>query len=131
MILRIIIPSFTISVLIACAGKKQSGEHEHAIIESKEEVQQDTIKKSIPKEEHVQLHGAHAMIKYYAPAVRGRVIWGGLVPMGELWVTGAHSATSLEIDKRFVVNGTEIAAEKYALFTIPNTDNWTIIINKN
>jgi hypothetical protein len=129
--LRFIIPAMTITVLIACAGKKGSGEHEHAMSESKPEVQLDTIKKSIPKEEHVQLHGAHAMIKYHAPAVRGRVIWGGLVPMGEVWVTGAHSATSFEIDKSFVVNGTEIAAGKYALFTIPNTDKWTIIINKN
>ncbi len=71
------------------------------------------------------------MIKYHAPAVRGRAIWGGLVPYGEVWVTGAHSATSFEIDKDFIVNGQEIPAGKYALFTIPDKENWTIVINKN
>lgn len=71
------------------------------------------------------------MIKYHAPTVRGRTIWGGLVPYGDVWVTGAHSATSFEIDKDFIINDQEIPAGKYALFTIPDKESWTIIINKN
>lgn len=120
-----------IAILAACAGKKEAAEHVHEANEAKTEVQQDTVKKSIPKEEHAQVGNAHVMIKYYAPAVRGRTIWGGLVPYGEVWVTGAHSATSFEIDKDFIVNDHEIPAGKYALFTIPDKENWTIIINKN
>lgn len=91
----------------------------------------DTLKKSIPKEVHAQIGGSHIIIKYHAPAVRGRTIWGGLVPYGEVWVTGAHSATIFEIDKNFVVGEKSIAAGKYSLFTIPGKDQWTIIINKN
>jgi len=93
--------------------------------------QADTLKKSIPKEVHAQIGDAHMMIHYHAPAVRGRMIWGGLVPYGEVWVTGAHSATSWEFNKDIVLNNTIIPAGKYAIFTIPGKEKWTIIINKN
>jgi hypothetical protein len=58
------------------------------------------------------------------------VIWGGLVPYDEVWVTGAHKATSIEIGKKFRVGDKEIPAGKYALFTIPGKETWTVIINK-
>ena len=91
----------------------------------------DTVKKSIPKEVHAQIGEAQIMIHYYAPAVRGRVIWGGLIPYNEVWVTGAHNATNLEFNKDIIVAGKTITAGKYAVFTIPGKDNWTVIINKN
>ena len=115
----------------ACQGKKETNEHRHDGASSESAVPADTIKKSIPKEEHAQIGNAHVMIKYHAPAVRGRTIWGGLVPYGEVWVTGAHSATTFEIDKDFTVAGKDIPAGKYALFTIPGQDKWTVIINRN
>jgi hypothetical protein len=114
-------------VLYACTAKKETG-HDHST--AHEETSVDTVKKSIPKEEHAMIGKAHMTIKYTAPAVRGRVIWGGLVALDQVWVTGAHRATSLEIDKDFDVNGTVVAAGKYALFTIPGKDKWTFIINK-
>jgi hypothetical protein len=93
-------------------------------------VTSDTLKKSIPKEEHEFIGQAHLTLLYHAPSVRGRTIWGGLVPFGEVWVTGAHSATSLECDHDFVINGKTIAAGKYALFTIPGNEKWQVIVNK-
>lgn len=75
--------------------------------------------------------GENIKISYHSPGVRKRIIWGGLVPYDEVWVTGAHDATSLEMPKAFVVNGKEIPAGKYAFFTIPGEKEWTIIINKN
>lgn len=114
----------------ACQNQKENATHEHGS-EAASAPAADTVKKSVPKEEHAQIGGTHFMIKYHAPAVRGRIIWGGLIPYGEVWVTGAHSATSLEIDKAITVNGTKIQAGKYAVFTIPGQDKWTIIINKN
>jgi hypothetical protein len=48
-----------------------------------------------------------------------------------VWVTGAHSATSFEFNVPVTIGGKEIAAGKYAFFTIPGKDSWTIIINKN
>ncbi|MBA4054239.1 MAG: hypothetical protein C0490_05970 [Marivirga sp.] len=91
----------------------------------------DTLKKSIPKEVHTQFGDTHMMLYYHAPAVRGRMVWGGLVPYGDVWVTGAHSATSWEFNKDIVVNDKIIPAGKYAVFTIPGKDQWTIIINRN
>ena len=115
----------------SCQTQKDSSMNDHDGTVKTEAATRDTIKKSIPKEEHAQVAGAHLTIKYYAPAVRGRTIWGGLVPYNEVWVTGAHSATSLEIDKDFAVNGRKISAGKYAIFTIPGREKWIIVINKN
>ena len=119
-------------VFAACNSKQNNGEHQHeSNPASTNATPVDTVKKSIPKEEHAQIGDAHIMIKYHAPSVRGRTIWGGLVPYGEVWVTGAHSATSIEISKDFTVGSKNIPAGKYALFTIPGNDKWTIILNKN
>lgn len=115
---------------VACQTQKDNPAHDHGTeVETSEAP--DTLKKSVPKETHAQIAGTHFTIKYHAPAVRGRTIWGGLVPHGDVWVTGAHSATSLEIDKGITINGTPIPAGKYAFFTIPAQDKWTIIINRN
>lgn len=101
-------------------------QHEHTPT-----VQADTVKKkSIPKEEHAQIGETHITILYSSPAVRGRVIWGGLVPYNEVWVTGAHRATSFEIDREFRAGGEKIPAGKYAIFTIPGKDKWVFILNK-
>ena len=90
----------------------------------------DSTKKSIPKEVHTEIGDAHIMIFYSAPAVRGRVIWGGLVPYGEVWVTGAHKATTWEFTNNMEINKTVIPAGKYAVFTIPGKKKWTFILNK-
>lgn len=91
----------------------------------------DTTKKSIKSMAYAVVNGDSIKINYHSPGVRKRIIWGGLVPYGEVWVTGAHDATTLEIPKAFVVNGKEIPAGKYAFFTIPGEKEWTLIINKN
>jgi hypothetical protein len=91
----------------------------------------DTLKGSLKAEAHGQIGKAHIMINYHSPAVRGRVIWGGLLAYNQVWVTGAHSATSLTTDQDITIGGKQLPAGKYALFTIPGQDEWTIIINKN
>lgn len=91
----------------------------------------DSTKKSIKCAAVGKIGNANIRINYYSPGVRGRVIWGGVVPMDEVWVTGAHAATNIEIDKPFIVAGKKIAAGTYALFTIPSNGEWIFIINKN
>lgn len=93
--------------------------------------QPDTLKGSIPSEAAASIGNANLKIIYHSPGVKNRVIWGGLVPYGQVWVTGAHMATSFETDKALQINGTDIPAGKYALFTIPKQGEWTFIINKN
>ena len=130
--MKFIYVSIFISFLLftACQSQKENSTHEHNA-EPKTEAPVDTVKKSIPKEEHALIGGTHFMIKYHAPAVRGRTVWGGLVPYNEVWVTGAHSATSLEFDKDITIGNSKVPAGKYAFFTIPGKDKWMLIINKN
>ncbi|MBA3673968.1 MAG: DUF2911 domain-containing protein [Chitinophagaceae bacterium] len=91
----------------------------------------DTSKKSIKSMAVAVINGDSIKINYHSPGVRKRIIWGGLVPNGEVWVTGAHDATTLELAKALVIGGKKIAAGKYAFFTIPGKNEWTVIINKN
>src|SRR5688572_12717058 len=69
-------------------------------------------------------------IKYSRPSARGRVIFGGLEPFGKIWRTGAHDATTIRFSEAVKLNGNDIPAGTYSLFTIPNQNEWTIIINK-
>jgi hypothetical protein len=70
-------------------------------------------------------------ITYSAPSVKGRTIWGALVPFGKVWRTGANDATTFEIDGDVKIEGNSLAKGKYSLFTIPGEREWTIIINSN
>jgi hypothetical protein len=89
----------------------------------------DTSKKSIKSMAVGKIGKDTVKISYHSPGVRKRIIWGGLVPYDEVWVTGAHDATTIEIAKPFIIAGKEIPAGKYAVFTIPGKKEWTVIIN--
>lgn len=91
----------------------------------------DTLKGSLKSEANGRIGSANIRISYHSPAVRGRVVWGGLVPFNQVWVTGAHSATSFETDEQLTLGGQQLPAGKYALFTIPGKDEWVVIFNKN
>jgi len=68
-------------------------------------------------------------LNYDRPAARGRKIFGGLVPFGVLWPTGASDATNITFDKDVRIEGKPVKAGIYALFTIPNQDYWELILN--
>ena len=70
-------------------------------------------------------------IEYERPSVRKRRIFGELVPWGKVWRTGAGSCTKISFDKDVKVGGQKIEAGKYSLFTIPNIQEWIIILNKD
>jgi len=91
----------------------------------------DNSRKSIPAEAKKRIGNTDIKINYTAPAVRGRAIWGELVPYNKVWVTGAHMASAMEVGKDFKVNDKIIPSGKYAIFTIPGKEEWIIIINKN
>ncbi len=69
-------------------------------------------------------------IKYHRPLVNGRKIWGGLVPYGEVWRTGADANTTFETSEPIAVEGKTLAKGVYGLHTIPTADSWTIIFSK-
>lgn len=70
-------------------------------------------------------------ITYGRPAVRERKIFGGLVPYGEVWRTGAGPGTKLTFDKPVKIGGKDIPAGTYAIVTIPSEESWTIMLNSN
>jgi Protein of unknown function (DUF2911) len=117
--------SFVLMVLLfqLTAGAQQRVTNPNSIV--------DTFKKSIPCITKAIINGAELEINYYAPGVKGRTIWGGLVPFGEVWVTGAHNATSLRFSKPIIWGDKKVEAGKYALFTIPGKEEWIFILNKN
>jgi tetratricopeptide (TPR) repeat protein len=70
-------------------------------------------------------------VDYSRPNKNGREIFGGLVPYGKLWRTGANAVTKIKFSKAVTLGGQQIPAGEYALFTIPTANEWTIIISKD
>jgi len=73
--------------------------------------------------------GAALMIDYSRPAKRGRVVYGGVVPYGEVWRTGANAATQFKTDKALDFGGTVVPAGFYTLWTVPTASGWKLIVN--
>ncbi|GAB4092170.1 DUF2911 domain-containing protein [Flaviaesturariibacter terrae] len=71
-----------------------------------------------------------AELNYSRPAIRGRKIFGDLVPFGQVWRTGANSATRIKFADDVNIGGQELKAGEYAIFTVPGEKEWEIIINK-
>ncbi len=69
-------------------------------------------------------------LSYSRPGIRGRKIYGDLVPFGKVWRTGANNATTLTFSDSVTIGGTKLAPGKYGLLSIPNKDQWTLIISK-
>ncbi|WP_181307976.1 DUF2911 domain-containing protein [Rufibacter sp. XAAS-G3-1] len=95
-----------------------------------EQPEPDTLKGSVKAVATGKIGSVNLRIDYHSPAVRNRVVWGGLVAYDQVWVTGAHSATSLQTDGPIVIGGQKIPAGQYALFTIPGKHEWAVILNK-
>jgi hypothetical protein len=74
--------------------------------------------------------GKTVTIDYSSPRAKGRKVFGGLVPYGEVWRTGANDATTFVTDTNLTVGGKDVPAGSYTIFTVPNADKWTLIINK-
>jgi Protein of unknown function (DUF2911) len=74
--------------------------------------------------------GKTVTINYSRPSVRDRKIFGGLVPYGEVWRTGANAATTLKTDADLTIGGAAVPAGSYTLYTIPDESGWKLIINK-
>lgn len=78
-----------------------------------------------------KINGATITINYSSPFVKGRVIWGELVPYGKIWRAGANKPTTFETDKALMVEGKELPAGKYALYVIPEKNKATVIFGKD
>ncbi len=87
-------------------------------------------KKASPEQTVTFNEGAkHVEVFYNRPSKKGREIFGGLVPYGEVWRTGANEATTFTTETELVIDGKMLPAGKYTLWTIPEQDKWTVIFN--
>jgi hypothetical protein len=73
---------------------------------------------------------ATVIVDYGRPSMRGRKVFGGIVPFGEVWRTGANAATQLITDRDLVIDGKDVPAGTYSLWTLPTASGWTLIINE-
>jgi hypothetical protein len=69
-------------------------------------------------------------VEYSSPGVKGRKIWGGLVPLDKVWRAGANKATTITFSQPVTVGDTALAAGTYGFFTIPGAASWTLILSK-
>lgn len=69
-------------------------------------------------------------VAYHRPSIKGRVVFGDLVPFGKVWRTGANENTTISFSDDVVIDGKTLAKGKYALYTLPKADNWEVIFYK-
>ena len=103
-----------------------------AVLASAGLAQQDKSKRPSPpaKAECKFADGKTITVDYSSPRVKGRKIYGGLVPYEQVWRTGANEATTFVADTDLSVGGKAVPAGSYTIFTIPSEDKWTLIISK-
>ena len=74
--------------------------------------------------------GKNIKVDYSSPRAKGRKIFGGVVPYGEVWRTGANEATTFVNSADVTIGGKAVPAGSYTMFTVPNQDKWTLVISK-
>ena len=85
---------------------------------------------SPPAKAACEINGKRITVNYSSPRMRGRKIYGGLVPFDKVWRLGANKATTFDITTDVTIDGKRIPAGNYTLFTIPTPERWTLIISK-
>ncbi len=76
------------------------------------------------------IDGVTVTLEYGRPNVKGRTVWGDLVPYGKVWRTGADEATTITFSADVEIGGETLAAGTYSLYTEPGENEWTVIFNK-
>jgi hypothetical protein len=114
----VVVPYVDMDSVIA-ANVTKDRLHPHAAIVNKLDSVQTTIGKTTIK------------LRYSRPAVRGREIFGRVVPWDRFWRTGADAATKISIDWPLWFNGKELPAGEYSIFTMPSQKGWTLLFNKD
>lgn len=119
--------SILLVVVVLCVSMQAMAQHENHV------APKDTVVKAkSPRTSSMALVGEnHVHIDYGSPSVRGRNIWNGLVAYGQVWATGAHKATWIEFSNDVKINNKLIPKGKYGFFTIPNKNEWVLILSKD
>ncbi len=120
--------SLRLSIVLSGAVFAVSG----FVYESAASAQQLDLPRPSPNAKVSQMVGlTEVSVDYSSPAVKGRKVFGGLLPYGQLWRTGANGATKITFSKDVMVADKPVPAGTYALFSIPTATSFTVILNKN
>ncbi|REG91466.1 DUF2911 domain-containing protein [Algoriphagus antarcticus] len=118
-------------VLASCSDPRTSETRESEVAaETKEAAETEESRPSPLMVKEGQIAGKGFKVQYGSPSVKGRELWGDLVPYNVVWRTGANEASYVDLAEDMSVEGKKLAAGKYSLFTIPKeTGPWTVIFN--
>ena len=113
--------------IFGCSEKKSD---QQAMEGTSNEMESNGEKASPLRAEEGKIGNTQVEVQYGSPSMKGRVIWGDLVPYAEVWRTGANDATYVDFSDDVTVEGKALKAGRYSLFTIPReTGAWTVIFN--
>ena len=90
----------------------------------------DDVKPSQSGSVRQEVANTQIQVTYDRPVARGRDLFGGIVPFGEIWNPGANDATAIAFSRDVTINGNSLPAGKYSLWAIPDPNRWTIIFNR-
>lgn len=121
---------FSLALILGSCGANKGTDETSSQEQPQAEETSRTTRPSPLRSLEGKIGNANVLLQYGAPSVRGRVVWGDLVPYNEVWRTGANESTFLDFDQDVTVEGQVLKAGRYSLFTIPrNTGKWTVIFN--
>ena len=90
----------------------------------------DDVKPSQSGSVRQEVANTQIEVTYDRPVARGRDLFGGIVPFGEIWNPGANDATAIAFSRDVTINGNSLPAGKYSLWAIPDPNRWTVIFNR-
>ena len=125
----ILIGTLAITACQSNQEKKKENQATHQHQNSDAEASESKKVLSPRKQAMANIGDVHVHIDYSSPGKRGRTIWNGLVAYGQVWVTGAHQATSIDFSNDVNIQGQSIPKGKYAFFTIPDSEEWILIVS--
>lgn len=135
---RVLMTGLAVCVLAGCEGGEESGgapgaSSEPGIASSADGgdfISLDDVKASQSGSVWQEVANTSITITYDRPVARGRELFGGIVPFGEIWNPGANDATALEFSRNVIINGNPLPAGKYSLWAIPDPNRWTVIFSR-
>ena len=123
----------SVTSMLACQPKAtETTEDQAASVDQTESASEAEQRPSPLEIKDGQISGKNISVHYGSPSVKGRTVWGDLVPYNIVWRTGANEATYIDIPQDILVEGKSLAIGKYSLFTIPKENgSWTVIFNSD
>ena len=129
---KLILPSLALAASITGCDPKSAESTNSSTSEEEVTMSEEEQRPSPLRKISGEINGKSVKLQYGAPSVKGREVWGDLVPYNVVWRTGANEATYIEVTEAIEVEGKVLEPGKYSIFTIPKENQaWTVIFNSD